>query len=152
HIDHLIPFFDLESRHRRDGHDPGIVYNHVDPAVLFHSSLDQSLDIAALRHIRLETDGAAALRGNVLDEGVDPILPPRPERDFRAARREKARRAFAETAACARYHHYFPFDVYCHNSPSAKNRSLLHIVRLWSLFYPATSKIISSSTVAPSGR
>src|SRR5690349_2375345 len=40
YIDHAVPLFDLERRHRRDGHDPGIVDDHVDSAVLTDCSLD----------------------------------------------------------------------------------------------------------------
>src|SRR6266851_10147348 len=35
HIDHSIPFFDLERRHRCDGHDPGIVHDRVDSAMKY---------------------------------------------------------------------------------------------------------------------
>ena len=38
YIDHPVPFFDLERCHRRDGHDPGVVNDHVDPAVLVDCS------------------------------------------------------------------------------------------------------------------
>ena len=40
HIDHPVPFFDLDRRHRRDRHDPGIVNDHVDPAVLVNRALN----------------------------------------------------------------------------------------------------------------
>jgi hypothetical protein len=58
----------------------------------------ESLDIAALRHIGLETEGAAALGGNVLDDGVDPVLTPRSQYDFRSVSRKKLCSAFSKTA------------------------------------------------------
>src|SRR5258708_5628236 len=106
-----IPFFDLERRHRCDGHDPGIVHDRVDSAVLVNGASHQSLDISALCHISLETESAASLGANVPDEGVDPIFAPRSERDFRAIPCEKASRAFANTAAGPRNYYNFVGDI-----------------------------------------
>ena len=111
-VDHSVPVLDLAALERRVRHQPGIVDDHVDPAVQPHRAVDQALDLLALGDVGLH-DGVAAAR-QLLGQRLEPIDPPRAEHELRALRGEQPRRRLAEPAAGAGDDDDFAFDIVAH--------------------------------------
>src|SRR5436190_10439720 len=110
-VDHLVPFVHLQSCEPCDGHDAGVIHQHVDLAVSFQSRLDECVDLLSLRDVDRDRQRLTALRSDVLHDGVKPILAACSEYDGCSEFCEVRCGAFPETTARACNHYDFSFNV-----------------------------------------
>jgi DNA-binding transcriptional LysR family regulator len=62
HIDHPVPFFDLESIDRCDGHNPGVIYDHIDSPKTVDRRSDESFHFSPLRYVNSDTSALHDVR------------------------------------------------------------------------------------------
>ena len=145
-IDHSIPFFDLERRHRRDGHDPGIVNDRASiRPCLSTAPLTQCLffrHLRALSHPSWKPRALPPLPVMYLTGGIDPIFAPRSEHDFRAIPCQKAGCGFANTAAGPGNYYNFVSDIWHFHS------LFFFLMRIRLLYF----KMRSNRNPSPKGR
>ena len=68
HVNHPVPFVRLEAFQSRQGHDPGVVAQHVNPAEDPHSGIDEIGNNRAIGHVRLDRQRLAARRDDVFHQ------------------------------------------------------------------------------------
>jgi hypothetical protein len=66
HVDHPVPFVDLEAFKWRLRHQPGVVDHHIDPPVCLHGCVDQSFDLLAVGDVRRYGECLAAAAGQLV--------------------------------------------------------------------------------------
>src|SRR6202043_1742239 len=94
-----IPFIYLKGLDRCDGHNTGVIDEHIDAAKTLDGPLDERFHFRALCHIGGKTDGLAAGSRDFLNHCVDSVRTPRSKDNFCAMFREKFRGAFPNSAA-----------------------------------------------------
>jgi len=72
-----VPFLYPQSLDRCDGHDPGVIEEHIDAATTIDGPLDERFHFCAFGHIGGKSDGLAARGRDLLDHCVDPVRAPR---------------------------------------------------------------------------
>src|ERR1700680_2727925 len=106
-----VPLIDLKSLHRCDGHDTGVIDEHIDAAETFDGSLDQRFHFHALRHICGKSDGLAAGSRDLLNHCVDPVRTPRSQYNVCSLICEELRGAFSNAAAGSGDDYNFVGDI-----------------------------------------
>jgi hypothetical protein len=77
-----IPFVYLKGIDRCDGHNAGVIEEHIDTAETVDGLLDERLHFCALRHIGSKSDSLAAVRRDLLNHCVDSVRTPRSKYNF----------------------------------------------------------------------
>src|SRR5208283_24248 len=100
HIDHALPILHLAALKRRVRHKTGVVEDHVDASVGLYRAVYETLNLFALRHIRLH--GSVNAQGKLFRERLKSVEASRAKHQLSSALRKTTRGGFSKSAACAR--------------------------------------------------
>src|SRR5713226_3023150 len=106
-----VPLLYLKGLDRCDGHDTGVIEEHIDAAETVDGPLDERFHFCALRHISGKSDGLAAGGRDLLNHCVDPVRTPRSQYNSCSLLCEKLRGAFPNAAAGSGDYYNFVGDI-----------------------------------------
>src|SRR2546422_7593207 len=105
------PFIYFKGLDRCDGHNTGVIEEHIDAAETVDGPLDERFHFCALRHIGGKSDGLAAGGRDLLNHCVDPVRTPRSQYNSCSLLCEKFRGAFPNAAAGSGDYYNFVGDI-----------------------------------------
>src|SRR5579859_1718465 len=114
-VDHRVPFLGVGLGHGADGHDAGIVEEHVELAEVNDDRVHHRLDLRLVGYVEQIGLGLAALRGDFGDDGVELVLAPRGDRHLRALGGEMARCLGADAGAATGDEDDLILDAFAHD-------------------------------------
>jgi hypothetical protein len=118
HIDHPVPFDDLEALEQRLWHQPRIVDHDVDTTVRLHGRVHQFLNLVA-PVTSVVTASDLPPQRSARSPGLDAIDPPRTQHHACALHGEMPGGRLAQPAARARDDDDFSFGVIAHDLESS---------------------------------
>src|SRR5690606_31393145 len=111
HVDHPVPFVQLEGVQAGQRHHAGIVDDHVDPAELLAGVVDEGLGALAAGDVQPAEQCRTARLVDLSGECLQTFHPSRTQYDLGALVRQQTRGGFADATAGTGYEDDFAADV-----------------------------------------
>jgi|GEM_PF-4158331 len=117
HVYHRVPVGGFQRGQRRRGHQTRIQEHHVHAPEGLFGQRDQCRAVFGFDHIGYAVNRLPACGFNLIDKGLELVLAPRAEHDFRAPGGKFQRGGFADAAGRASDNYNFVFNVLHDGTP-----------------------------------
>jgi hypothetical protein len=110
-VDHPVPLIDFEGLELGEGHDAGVIDDHIESAEFFDGEIDQVLDVIATGHVHGFASGSLASGLNFLHERLQTVHASGTQYDASPPGRQQACCRLTYPAASASDDHDFVLNI-----------------------------------------